>query len=224
MLAGLLVHRFGAAPQLQRLLAAGPRAARHDAVGQEPGRRERAGLRRDLLRRDRRARSRPGARVEDAAALILAGVQFTDLNSGLFSQRITRARTIELGAARRASGRATFAPLELPTHSPRWSRWSPALAGPRPARGHGSAAPAPRPAADDDPLSQAALWQEVAGFLRAGDIVLADQGTCFYGMAPHRLPAGRHVRRPAAVGVDRLHAPRPARQPAPRGRAAAACC
>ena len=53
--------------------------------------------------------------VEDAAALILAGVQFTDLNSGLFSQRITRARTIELGALAASVGAATFAPLELPT-------------------------------------------------------------------------------------------------------------
>ena len=92
----------------------GPGAARHDAVGQEPGRRERARLRRDLLgatgstEQTRRA-------VEDAAALILAGVPFTDLNSGLSSQRITRARTIELGARSASVGAATFAPLELPT-------------------------------------------------------------------------------------------------------------
>ena len=40
------------------------------------------------------------------------------------------------------------------------------------------------------PLSQRTLWEQVAGFLRPGDIVLADQGTSFYGMATHRLPAG----------------------------------
>lgn len=45
------------------------------------------------------------------------------------------------------------------------------------------------PAADNTPLGQDTLWQEAAAFLRAGDVVLADQGTCFYGMAPHRLPA-----------------------------------
>jgi indolepyruvate decarboxylase len=44
--------------------------------------------------------------------------------------------------------------------------------------------------ADDTALSQAALWDAVAGFLRPGDIVLADQGTCFYGMGTHRLPHG----------------------------------
>ena len=44
--------------------------------------------------------------------------------------------------------------------------------------------------ADDTALSQAALWDAVAGFLRPGDIVFADQGTCFYGMDTHRLPHG----------------------------------
>ena len=44
--------------------------------------------------------------------------------------------------------------------------------------------------ADDTALSQGALWDAVAGFLRPGDIVLADQGTCFYGMGTHRLPHG----------------------------------
>jgi indolepyruvate decarboxylase len=39
-------------------------------------------------------------------------------------------------------------------------------------------------------LSQATLWAEVAGALREGDVVLADQGTSFYGMAPHRLLPG----------------------------------
>jgi TPP-dependent 2-oxoacid decarboxylase len=43
---------------------------------------------------------------------------------------------------------------------------------------------------DDAPLTQAALWRETSAALRAGDVVLADQGTSFYGMAPHRLPAG----------------------------------
>ena len=100
--------------------------------------------------------------VEDAAALILVGVQFTDLNSGLFSQRIIRAGTVELGARSASVGAAAFAPLELPTAL---AALEPLVVGLDPA------------------------WQETARFLRAGDIVLADQGTCFYGMAPHRLPA-----------------------------------
>ena len=34
------------------------------------------------------------------------------------------------------------------------------------------------------------MWQTVAAHLRPGDIVLADQGTSFYGMGSHRLPEG----------------------------------
>jgi TPP-dependent 2-oxoacid decarboxylase len=126
--------------------------------------------------------------VEDAAALVLAGVQFTDLNSGLFSQKITRARTVELGALSARVGAATFAPIELPTAL---AALEPLLAGLDRSAPPRSVAPEPisEPAADDAPLGQDALWRETAQFLRAGDIVLADQGTCFYGMAPHRLPA-----------------------------------
>jgi alpha-keto-acid decarboxylase len=43
--------------------------------------------------------------VEDAAVLITAGVQFTDLNSGFVTQQITRRRTIEKAPERRAWGR-----------------------------------------------------------------------------------------------------------------------
>ena len=128
--------------------------------------------------------------IEDAAALILAGVQFTDLNSGMFTQRITRSRTIEIGAHSASVGAAVFAPLALST----------ALAALEPlvaelAEGRLPELPAdpsvPEPdALDQAPLDQTALWKEVAASLRAGDIVLADQGTSFYGMTPHRLPSG----------------------------------
>ena len=185
VLAGLLGHRFGAAPQLRRLLATGvPHATTPWAkslvdesapafAGTYSGA---TGSTEDTRRT-----------VEDAAALILAGVQFTDLNSGLFSQRITRAQTIELGARSASVGAAAFAPLELPTAL---AALEPLVAGLDPATPPPAAAPEPQPAAADDAvLGQATLWQETAAFLRAGDIVLADQGTCFYGMAPHRLPA-----------------------------------
>jgi hypothetical protein len=36
-------------------------------------------------------------------------------------------------------------------------------------------------------LSQRALWDRVARFLRPGDIVLADLGRSFFGAATHRL-------------------------------------
>ena len=42
----------------------------------------------------------------------------------------------------------------------------------------------------DEPLSQKMLWDRFCYALTPGNIVLADQGTSFYGMATHRLPQG----------------------------------
>nr|WP_296773423.1 thiamine pyrophosphate-dependent enzyme [Rhodococcus sp. (in: high G+C Gram-positive bacteria)] len=38
------------------------------------------------------------------------------------------------------------------------------------------------------PLGQDSLWSTIARWIRPGDLVLADQGTSFYGMGAHRLP------------------------------------
>ena len=186
VLAGLLVHRFGAAGALADVLAAGvPHAvtpwAKSLVDESAPGFAGTYSGAAGSTETTRRA-------VEDAAALILAGVQFTDLNSGLFTQRITRSRTIDLGARTAAVGSAVFGPVEL---ADALAALAPLVAG-RPAATLHPAAPVDpgAPAADGDPLSQAGLWQEVADQLRAGDIVLADQGTSFYGMAPHPIPSG----------------------------------
>ena len=121
--------------------------------------------------------------------LIIAGVQFTDLNSGMFTHRITRERTIELGARSASVGAAMFAPLELPTALDALGPLVTSLAGGTTTRA-AAAFSRPVPASDVEALSQANLWEEMAAFVRPGDIVLADQGTSFYGMATHRLPAG----------------------------------
>src|SRR6202042_1130275 len=44
--------------------------------------------------------------------------------------------------------------------------------------------------ARDHPLTQQMLWDRLCEALTAGNVVLADQGTSFYGMANHRLPKG----------------------------------
>ena len=189
VLAGLLVHRLGASQELNRMLSAGPlvhattlwakslvdesaptfAGTYAGAASPEPTRRA----------------------IEDAAVLIMAGVQFTDLNSGMFTQNIVRSRTIDLAARSATVGAATYAPLELPTALAALADLFAARA-PSGRRPSGSIAlPAQQPTSDADaPLDQATMWNEVAGFLQAGDLVLADQGTAFYGMAPHRLPSG----------------------------------
>lgn len=45
-------------------------------------------------------------------------------------------------------------------------------------------------AVDDEPLVQDVLWQEVAKFIDANNIVLAEQGSSFFGLSQRRLPAG----------------------------------
>ena len=51
------------------------------------------------------------ATVEEAQALILAGVQFTDTTSGLYTHQIDAARTITVDAEQTQIGRKIFAPL-----------------------------------------------------------------------------------------------------------------
>ncbi|MFS0732442.1 thiamine pyrophosphate-binding protein [Microbacterium sp. 1P10UB] len=130
--------------------------------------------------------------IEDSDVLVLAGVQFTDLTSGFFSQRIDPARTIELRGEYAAVGGERFEPLamadalDILTDAVATAGEKLFLVRP----GGGADQPAPLPLAPEAPLGQAALWSEVTAFLRTGDVVLADQGTSFYGMAGHRLPAG----------------------------------
>jgi indolepyruvate decarboxylase len=117
-------------------------------------------------------------------------VQITDLNSGFFTQRVDRPHTIELAAASASVGAATFAPLALADALAALAT----LVAELPADG-GALAPArtPDPVVSGDPdtlLSQSGLGEIVAAHLQPGDIVLADQGTAFYGAATYRLPTG----------------------------------
>jgi indolepyruvate decarboxylase len=128
--------------------------------------------------------------VEEAPVLVTAGVQFTDLVSGFFSQRIDPARTIDIGSVQAAVAGEMFAPIDIDAALG-------ALAGIL--RGRGITSPAltpsagPAPAPDrpaDAELTQRYLWDKLSEALTPGNVVLADQGTCFYGMADHRLPHG----------------------------------
>jgi TPP-dependent 2-oxoacid decarboxylase len=135
------------------------------------------------------------AAVEDADLLVMAGVQFTDLTSGFFSQRIDPARAVEIGGEAVSWDGRIFSPLAMADALDIVAGvLSETGAG---GRGMTSAHPTD-PTTDPtviavapgSPLGQESLWREVADFLRPGDIVFADQGTSFYGMADHRLPGG----------------------------------
>ncbi len=128
--------------------------------------------------------------IEQAPVLVTAGVVFTDMVSGFFSQRIDPARTIDIGQYQSSVADQVFAPLEMGAAlqavatiltkrgiSPPQVAVPPAEPGP----------PTPR---RDEPLNQEMLWNRLCEALTPGNVVLADQGTSFYGMADHRLPQG----------------------------------
>jgi indolepyruvate decarboxylase len=128
--------------------------------------------------------------IEEAPVLVTAGVVFTDMVSGFFSQRIDQARTIDIGAQQSTVGNQVFAPLEMGAALG-------ALTSILQRRGITS--PPVALTADDVPveipdrdqlLSQKLLWNRFCDALTPGNVVLADQGTAFYGMAGHRLPRG----------------------------------
>ena len=128
--------------------------------------------------------------VEDAPVLITAGVQFTDMVSGFFTQRIDPARTIDIGAVQSTVAGQMFAPIDIDAAL----RALAAILGQRGVTSPPvTAAPAPPPcppAPADTELTQIILWDKLSQGLTPGNVVLADQGTCFYGMAENRLPAG----------------------------------
>ena len=134
--------------------------------------------------------------IEGADVLIMAGVQFTDLTSGFFSQRLPDARTIELGGRSARVGDATFSPIAIGDALgavteliAELEELSPAPATGVPSHPHSGPDSGAQPMrTGSELLDQNTLWQLVAESLRPGDIVLADQGTAFYGMATHDLP------------------------------------
>ena len=188
VLADLLVHRLNAVDQLEALLAADvvPHATLMwgkslvdetapeflgiyaGAASAEPVRRA----------------------IEEAPVLVTAGVVFTDMVSGFFSQRIDPTKTIDVGPQQSTVGHQVFAPLEMGAALE-------ALTSILTSRGVKS--PAVKATSDDatvtvpardEPLSQKVLWDRFCHALTPGNVVLADQGTSYYGMATHRLPRG----------------------------------
>jgi indolepyruvate decarboxylase len=190
VLSGLLAHRFSAGADLAALVEAGPLPHATTLWGKSLVDESSPGF--TGVYAGAMSASPARMAVEDAPVLILAGVQFTDLNSGFFSQQITRQRTIELGAAAASVGAALYRQVPLRVALQVLTSLVAELVSVRGGPAAGSApVPGPREAPSaSEPLSQQALWDRVARFLRPGDVVLADVGTSFFGAATHRLPRG----------------------------------
>ena len=125
--------------------------------------------------------------VEQADVLIGAGVWFTDEITAGFSQKIKPDRYIDLQPFEARIDDRRYGPLPLGVAldaltsvvqelGRRWPREFPAE---------------PRQAPGSYPqLRQEQLWSQIQDFLQPDDIVVAEQGTSFFGAAPLRLPAG----------------------------------
>jgi alpha-keto-acid decarboxylase len=128
--------------------------------------------------------------IEDAPVLVTAGVVFTDMVSGFFSQRIDPTRTIDVAPQQSTVGNQVFAPLEMTAALDALTSilTERGITSPPVVSAHNDTT-AEKPARDE-PLNQKVLWDRFCHALTPGNIVLADQGTSFYGMATHRLPRG----------------------------------
>ena len=136
------------------------------------------------------AASAPEVRVavEDAERLIAVGVFFTDLISGFFSTRLDEARRIDVLPHAAVVAGTPFEGLEM---SDVLEVLTDLVAGASPPEAGDAAPPAttaPSNPPGDGPLTQLELWDTVGAALAPGDLVLADQGTSFYGLGPHHLP------------------------------------
>lgn len=129
------------------------------------------------------------AAVENADVLITVGVRFTDTTTSGFSHQVSPQRTIDIQPFGARIGRHEFAPLLM-------SEAVTALTGVVQELGRSWAGNKISQQEPDSPrdggsrLRQAQLWSAIGRFLRQGDILVAEQGTSFFGAQDVRLPSG----------------------------------
>lgn len=188
VLADLLVHRLEAVPQLEALLAADvvPHAtlmwgkslvdeSAPEFLGIYAGASSDESVRRA---------------IEEAPVLVTAGVQFTDMVSASFTQQIDSSRNIDVAANQSTVAGEVFAPLDMTAALEALTAILSGRSIRSPEIRHPALEHAQPAIARDQPVSQKVLWDKVCGALTPGNVVLAEQGTSYYGMARHRLPAG----------------------------------
>lgn len=125
--------------------------------------------------------------IEKAELVVCVGVKFTDTITAGFTQHFTLEQTIDIQPHATRIGDRWFSGItmadavdvlhQLCKHQV--SGWSVP-----------QQKPPVLPAATPGKLDQHAFWQAIQNFLRAGDIILADQGTAAFGAATLMLPAG----------------------------------
>jgi indolepyruvate decarboxylase len=120
-----------------------------------------------------------------ADVVIAAGVQFYDSTTAGFTHNLAAERLIDIQPFATRIGKQLYAPLPMRDALDALSALVVSL-------GRSWSQPVQRVA---DPvlgsgahLQQTELWAELERFLRPGDVLVADQGTAYYGAATLRLP------------------------------------
>ncbi|MGJ9372883.1 alpha-keto acid decarboxylase family protein [Nesterenkonia sp. CF4.4] len=127
--------------------------------------------------------------IEGADALITLGVEYTDNTTAGFSMNLDPARMIDVSRFGARVGDEVFTPISLQDALAVLHRVTTELddVAPMPAA---AAPPTETPREPSEgPLTQDGLWSVLASQLESANIVAADQGTSYFGMASHRFPA-----------------------------------
>lgn len=203
VLADHLVARHGAHEALADLIAAGPLPAAAMNMGKgvvDESAPTFAGMYVG-------AASAPVTRaiVEQADCLVTVGVLISDGNSGGFTHAFPVGRTIEVGPYDTRIGDRVFRELHMTealailtdivkdadtntsTNTDADGGAAPAFTPPE------LPAPVRVDAEPHTPLTQAVLGDRLAALVRPGDVVVAEQGTAFFGVVDTRMPAGVDV-------------------------------
>ncbi|WP_043269018.1 thiamine pyrophosphate-binding protein [Streptomyces sp. CT34] len=131
--------------------------------------------------------------VEDVDCLVLAGAPVTDTVTGGFTHHFPAGRTIELRPGRATVGGAEFTGVAMADALAALTELVGELGLPEPA-GYGrppfpTTGDAVRPVRGaDDRLTQDELWAAVGDFLPEASVLVAEQGTAFFGAQELPLP------------------------------------
>lgn len=146
------------------------------------------------------AASQPRVRetIESAEALITLGVEYTDNTTAGFSMELNERNMVEVSRFEARVAGEVFTPISLEAALRTLHRVVSELNADSSGDDKRAVLPmvaqhAPEASRggeiSDRPLQQDALWEILADQLESANIVAADQGTSYFGMATHRFPA-----------------------------------
>lgn len=124
--------------------------------------------------------------IEGADCLLdVGGVVWTDLNTGLFSHRVDPNALVELRADHVRVGNDSYGPIWLGDLLAALVAEVPAFAAPAPAGDRRL----PLAGEGADAITNASFYPRLQRFLRPGDVLVSDAGTCSMRLGPIALPA-----------------------------------